>query len=151
MPTSATDQQLAAEVLREAARRLAHQTNNAANAIAVNIEVLRARAGRPGVSTESLLPFAERAAAGVEQATAGLAATQVVLVALASAAAGGTVHVRSPDGGAGAIELVLPGDHTVAPAAARFAASAGVALSRGADGVILKVLRRGAVVNDVTP
>jgi hypothetical protein len=150
MLISATDQQRAAVVLREAARRLSHHTNNAANAVMVNVEVIRARAGRPGVSAESLVPFAERAAAGVEQATAGLAATQAVLIALASAAASGELHVRSAEGEPEAIELVLAGDHTIDPAAERFAAAAGVVLSRGRHGVILKVLRRGAAVTDVT-
>ena len=136
--------------MREAARRLAHQTNNATNAIAVNVEVIRTRAGRPGVSTESLLPFAERAAAGVEQATAGLAATEAVLAALMSIAAGGTVGIQAAREDPDAVELVLPGDNIVDPAVVRFAASAGVALSRRANGVILRVLRRGAAPNDVT-
>lgn len=150
MPTSATDQRLAAGLLREAARRLAHQTNNATNAILVNLEVIRTRAGRPGVSGESLVPFAERAAVGAEQASAGLAATQAVLAALAPVVAGGAVHVRSAMDEPGAVELVLGGEHTLDPAAVRFAALAGVGLSRGPDGVILRVLRRGAAVNDVT-
>ena len=151
MPISATDQQLAAALLREAARRLAHQSNNATNAVAVNVEVIRTRAGRPGVSAESLLPFAQRAAAAVEQATAGLAATEAVLTGLLSVAAGGAVRVQPARDDPEGVELVLPGDHTVEPAAVRFAASAGVALGRAANGVILRVLRPGAAATDVTP
>ncbi|HUF65617.1 MAG TPA: hypothetical protein VMM17_06525 [Gemmatimonadaceae bacterium] len=149
MRTSATEAASATATLREATRRLAHQVSNAANAAAVNVEVLRSRLARGGGSAESLMAFAERAAAAMEQVSAGVAATRTLLAAMGEVAAEDSPMVRPISGDPTAVKLLVG---TVMPfdeAAIRFAEAAGVGLRSTPDGVILRVLRRGAAVDAV--
>lgn len=66
--TSAPGTSSCATLLRDVSRRLTHELNNAANGVAVNLEVVRSRAS--GSPTHPDDPFAERAAEQLEQLTA---------------------------------------------------------------------------------
>lgn len=58
-----------ASLLRDVSRRLTHEVNNAANGVAVNLEVVRSRAVASQAG-EALRPFAQRASDQLEQLTA---------------------------------------------------------------------------------
>jgi hypothetical protein len=153
MRISATDVEsvTAAATLLEATRRLAHQASNAANAAAVNVEVLRSRLARGAEGTESLTAFAERAAAATEQVTGSVMTIRAVLAALVDAAAGGERgSVRPVPGDPDAVEVRGSTSVALDAAAHRFAEAAGVTLSLSSTGIILKVLRQGAAYNDAT-
>lgn len=71
MPTSVTSRSgtgSCASLLRDVTRRLTHEVNNAANGVAVNLEVVRTRRGPPDGS-HSTGPFAERASEQLERLT----------------------------------------------------------------------------------
>ena len=150
MRTSATDTASATATLREVTRRLAHQVSNAANAAAVNVEVLRSRLARGSGSAESLAAFAERAAAAMEQLSAGVAATRSLLAAMGEVAAEDSAAVRRVPDDPAAVELLVGPVVTFDDAAVKFAANAGVGLRTTPEGVILRVLRRGAAVDAVS-
>lgn len=150
MRTSATSAASATATLREATRRLAHHASNAANAAAVNVEVLRSRLVRGSGSAESLVAFAERAAAAMEQVSAGVAATRTLLAAMGEVAAEDSPMVRSVHGDPAAVELLVGAVMPFDDAAVRFAEAAGVGLRTSPGGVILRVLRRGAAVDAVS-
>jgi hypothetical protein len=150
MRISATDSASATATLREATRRLAHQVSNAANAAAVNVEVLRSRLARGGGSPESLGVFAERAAAAMEQLSAGVAATRSLLAAMGEVAAEESSVVRRVADDPAAVELLVGPVVTFDDAAVRFAKDAGVGLRTTPEGVILRVLRHGAAVDAVS-
>lgn len=61
-------------VLQSAADAVAHDIRNVLNAVAVNLEVVRSRAGRGGDAAASAAPFAETAASEFERATAAVEA-----------------------------------------------------------------------------
>jgi hypothetical protein len=147
---SATDSASATATLREATRRLAHHASNAANAAAVNVEVLRSRLTRASGSADSLVAFAERAAAAMEQVSAGVAATRTLLAAMGEVAAEDSPMVRPVSGDPAAVELLVGAVMPFDAAAVRFAEAAGVGLGTTHDGVILRVLRRGAAVDAVS-
>ncbi|MFN2636631.1 MAG: hypothetical protein ABR585_06380 [Gemmatimonadaceae bacterium] len=58
----------ATQVIREILRRSGHEIRNALNAVAVNVEVVRSRAGREG--TGEVTSFAERAGSQIAEASA---------------------------------------------------------------------------------
>jgi hypothetical protein len=147
---SATDCASATATLREATRRLAHHASNAANAAAVNVEVLRSRLARGSGSADALVAFAERAAAAMEQVSAGVGATRALLAAVGEVAAEESPIVRPVPGEADAVELLVGALMPFDDAAIRFAEAAGVGLGTTHDGVILRVLRRGAAVDAVS-
>jgi hypothetical protein len=152
MPISAIESGApVAEALREAARRLGHQTSNAANAAAVNVEVLRSRLARGNAEPGDLMLFAEHAAASIEQVTAGVAAVRALIAAIAGAARRSeALHVRAALNDPGAVELLVPDVPRIEPAAERFAATAGITLRSTPAGVILRVLRRETAEGDAT-
>jgi hypothetical protein len=70
-PTSVTDAAGAgscASLLRDVSRRLTHELNNAANGVAVNLEVVRTRTA-PSEGAHAAGPFAERASEQFEKVT----------------------------------------------------------------------------------
>jgi hypothetical protein len=151
MQTSATDGVSARAVatLQEATRRLAHHAANAANAVAVNVEVLRSRLERGSASADTLSGFADRAAAAAEQLSAGLSGLRPLLALLAEAAAD-SGELRAVPGDRDAVELRGTTSVTLDAATRAFGEGAGVALRPTANGIILKVLRPGAAHIDVT-
>lgn len=124
--------------------------SNAANAAAVNVEVLRSRLGRGSASGESLAAFAERAAAAMEQLSAGVAATRSLLAAMGEVAAEESPLVRPVANDPAAVELLVGPVVTFDEAAVKFAKDAGVGLRTTPEGVILRVLRHGAAVDAVS-
>lgn len=58
-----------ASLLRDVSRRLTHELNNAANGVAVNLEVVRTRTA-PSEGAHAAGPFAERASEQFEKLTA---------------------------------------------------------------------------------
>lgn len=70
-PTSVTDAPGTggcASLLRDVSRRLTHELNNAANGVAVNLEVVRTRTA-PSEGAHAAGPFAERASEQFEKMT----------------------------------------------------------------------------------
>lgn len=151
MRTSATEHKhsTAAATLVEATRRLTHHASNAANSAAVNVEVLRSRLARGTAAAESLTGFAERATAATEQVSAAVTAIRAVLGATAEAAAE-PGRVRAVRGDPDAVEVLGSSLVALDNQAYGFAEAAGVSLSVSVNGIILKLLRRGAAANDAT-
>jgi hypothetical protein len=75
MPTSVTDPDarvasLWLGVLQQLSGRAAHEIKGALNGVAVNLEVVRGRAARPGVEASAVASFADSAAAQLEAVSA---------------------------------------------------------------------------------
>ena len=66
---SASGTSSCAGLLRDVSRRLTHEVNNAANGVAVNLEVVRSRTAAAGPA-DATGPFAQRASDQLEQLTA---------------------------------------------------------------------------------
>jgi hypothetical protein len=99
----------ALEILREIVRRAGHETRNALNGVAVNVEVVRSRVARAAVNPD-LADFAERASSQIGVASAlNDALLKLVRLVLEGHARGDVRGQSRPDGGS-LLELMLYGD-----------------------------------------
>ena len=97
------------EVLREIVRRSGHETRNALNGVAVNVEVVRSRVARATGSAD-IGDFAERASSQIGVASAlNDALLKLVRLTLEGHARGDVRGARLDDGGS-RLELMLYGD-----------------------------------------
>ena len=104
--------------LQRLAGRVAHEIRNPLNAVAVNLEVVRARCARGGVEPSAVLPFAETAAGELERVSrlvdamlalarpagpdlAAIAAPVITLYDALASAEGGSVAMDLSEGGTG--------------------------------------------------
>ncbi|MEX1187367.1 MAG: hypothetical protein WEA80_12320 [Gemmatimonadaceae bacterium] len=137
--TSTSGATSCAALLRDVHRRLMHEVNNAANGVAVNLEVVRTRtAGLEGAHQAG--PFAERASEQFESLTALHEILRALLQLTIDCLEQKSCSCRlSPSGGA--FEIVFEG--TVIPRAlsAERGGSAQISMRNSPDGVILTVPR----------
>ena len=104
--------------LQRLAGRVAHEIKNPLNAVAVNLEVVRARCARGAVEPSAVLPFAETAASELDRVArlvdallalarpggsdlAGIAAPVITLYDALASAEGGSVAMDLSEGGTG--------------------------------------------------
>lgn len=80
-------------LLRELARRSAHETRNALNGLVVNLEVVRGRIGGAAHELEGVAPFVQEAAAQSEESVR-LAEASVALMDLVLGAVGSDGRMR---------------------------------------------------------
>jgi hypothetical protein len=132
------------EPVREILRRAGHELRNALNGVAVNVEVVRSRAGREG-SAKDLASFAERASAQVGEASALTDGLLAFVGSVVSAQSAGTLKTTG-DGGAGShIELMIYGERsaTIVSDIERLTSRIGVGVEQDGQRVILTVLPQG--------
>src|SRR5688500_1641808 len=135
------------ETLHELGRPAAHEIRNALNSVAVNLEVVRSRAARPGAAAADVARFADAAAEQLDalaalsdallalvrpvaepvDAAAVVARLATLLGAVARADGGEVTLVVSPDGAA--VRTAMRGEALRAVAAALLLA----ALERGRE------------------
>lgn len=104
--------------LQRLAGRVAHEIKNPLNAVAVNLEVVRARCARGGIEPSAVLPFAETAVGELERVArlvdallalarpagrdlATIAAPVITLYHALASAEGGSVAMDLSEGGTG--------------------------------------------------
>lgn len=123
-------------------RRSGHEIRNALNAVAVNVEVVRSRAGREGKGAGTVDAFAQRAADGAAMANDLTNGTLAIIDAVLAAAAAGTLRSKPGYGNASEIEVMIYGDR--APVfvsdTRRLAAEIGVSIEQNEQAIILRVL-----------
>jgi len=125
-------------LLRDVSRRLTHEVNNAANGVAVNLEVVRSRLGPE--TTNSIAPFAERAAAQLDELTD----LQELLLSLIQLTIDSIDDDRLSCGlssSGDAFEITFPGAVIARPLPAGRAERAPIRLRNSPHGVILSVPR----------
>ncbi len=128
-----------AALLRDVSRRITHQVNNAANGVAVNLEVVRSRAGRADAVT-AIGPFAERASEQLEELTALQEVIQSLLQLAIDAVDEDRLNCRlSPSGDA--IEITFTGAVLPHGLRAECAGVTAVTMRNSPRGVILSVPR----------
>ena len=107
------------DTLQALGRPVAHEVKNALNGVAVNLEVVRTRAARPGAAAESVVRFADAAAGQVETLTALLDALLSLVRPVGDAADASAVvaklaalldAVARPDGGGVEFRLLPDGE-----------------------------------------
>ena len=128
-----------ANLLRDVSRKLTHEVNNAANGVAVNLEVVRSRALKSDAA-EATGPFAERASDQLEQLTA----LQEILRSLLQL----TIDHLDEDGlscrlspGGDAVEVTFAGAVIPHGLRARQGGAAAISMRNSPAGVILSVPR----------
>jgi len=128
-----------ASLLRDVTRRLTHEVNNAANGVAVNLEVVRSRtAASDGALAAG--PFAERASEQFEELTALQEIVRSLLQLTMDSLDETKVNCQlSPEGDA--LEITFAG--AVIPRGLRAKSGAGtpISLRNSSHGVILSVPR----------
>jgi len=132
-----------AGVIREIFRRAGHEIRNALSGAAVNVEVVRSRAGRKG-DGQDIAGFADRAAAQIGEASSLADGLLALASSLAAAQAAGTL--RSPAGhGAGShIELMIYGQaEGVVSDIERLTSRIGIGIEQHGQNVILTILPEG--------
>jgi hypothetical protein len=127
-------------------RRAGHELRNALSGVAVNVEVVRSRIGRPaGGLAEELTSFASRASAGVEEASALTDGLLALVSSVLAAQAAGTLKEPAGHGAGTRIELMIYGDS--APAIVsdieRLASRIAVGVEQQGPRVILTILNEG--------
>lgn len=126
--------------MRDVSRKLTHEVNNAANGVAVNLEVVRSRTTATGAASESIGPFAQRASDQLEQLTT----LQEVLRSLLQL----TIEHLDEDGvscrmspGGDAMEITFAGAVLPRALAPRAGSQQGISMRNSPQGVILSVPR----------
>ncbi|MDQ6872139.1 MAG: hypothetical protein M3037_09040 [Gemmatimonadota bacterium] len=140
----------ALDIVRELIRRAGHEIRNALSGVAVNVEVVRSRAGKREAgsgkeTTPEIASFAERAGTQIGEATALTNGLLSLVGAVLTAEARGTL-VSSPGAGGGSrIELMIYGDRAgVAMSDIKhLAGRIGVRIEEHAKRVILTVSPEG--------
>jgi len=134
----------APEAVREIIRRAGHELRNALSGVAVNVEVVRSRAGREGPGVE-LTSFAERASAQVEEASKLTDGLLALVSSVLSAQAAGTLKEPARHGAGSRIELMIYGDAAAAVLSdiERLASRIGVEVEQHGPSVILTILPEG--------
>lgn len=134
----------APQAVREVLRRAGHEIRNALNGVAVNVEVVRSRAGREG-SAKELTSFAERASAQVGEASALTDGLLALVGSVLAAQAAGTLKTTSGRGAGRRIELMIYGERAAAVVSdiERLASRIGVGVEQHGQSVILTILPEG--------
>ena len=137
--TSATGASSCANLLRDVSRRLTHEVNNAANGVAVNLEVVRSRTVS-SAAADATGPFAERASDQLEQLTA----LQEILRSLLQLTIDhldeeGLSCTMTPAGDA--VEVTFAGAVIPHGLRARASGTAAISMRNSPQGVILSVPR----------
>lgn len=134
----------APQAVREVLRRAGHEIRNALNGVAVNVEVVRSRAGREG-SAKELTSFAERASAQVGEASALTDGLLALVGSVLAAHAAGTLKTTGGRGAGSRIELMIYGERAAAVVSdiERLASRIGVGVEQHGQSVILTILPEG--------
>ena len=132
------------EAVREIIRRAGHELRNALSGVAVNVEVVRSRLGKPE-SAEELSLFANRASAQVEEAGALTDGLLALVNSVLAAQAAGTLKKPAGHGAGSRIELMIYGDAAAAIVSdiERLASRVGVGIEQHGPSVILTILPEG--------
>ena len=130
--------------VREILRRAGHELRNALSGIAVNVEVVRTRIGRPD-SAEDLTSFANRASAQVEEASALTDGLLALVSSVLAAQAAGTLKEPAGDSAGSRIELMIYGDAAagIVSDIERLASRVLVGVEQRGPSVILTILPEG--------
>jgi hypothetical protein len=137
--TSASGAAGCAPLLRDVHRRLTHEVNNAANGVAVNLEVVRTRTAGLGAAHQAG-PFAERASEQLESLTALQEMLRALLQLTIDCLEQGSCSCRlSPSGGA--FEILFEGAVIPRALSADREGSASISMRNSPQGVILTVPR----------
>ena len=137
--TSSSEAAACAPLLRDVHRRLTHEVNNAANAVAVNLEVVRTRtAGAEGAHPAA--PFAEKASEQFESLTALQEMLRVLLQLTIDSLEGKGCSCRLSPSGA-AFEILFRGAVIPRALSVERGGSPPIHMRNGRDGVILTVPR----------
>jgi hypothetical protein len=125
-------------------RRAGHELRNALSGVAVNVEVVRSRAGREGATGE-LASFASRASAQVEEASSLTDGLLALVSSVVAAQAAGTLTEAGQHGSGSRIELMIYGDAapSVVSDIERLASRIGVRVEQHGRNVILTILPEG--------
>ena len=117
---------------------------NALNGIAVNVEVVRSRAGREEPARE-LASFADRASAQVGEASALTDGLLAFVGALTASQAAGTLKSSGGHGAGSRMELMIYGDGAagIVSDIERLASRIGVSVEEHGQRVILTILPEG--------
>ena len=134
----------ALEIVREITRRAGHEIRNALSGVAVNVEVVKSRAGR-GDGADALAPFADRAALQVGVASALTDGLLGLVGAVLAAEADGTLRTVAGAPSGTRIELTVYGDRAniIVSGIRRIADAIGVTVEEHGERVILTVLPEG--------
>jgi hypothetical protein len=134
----------APQAVREIIRRAGHEIRNALNGVAVNVEVVRSRAGREG-SAKDLTSFADHASAQVGEASVLIDGLLAFVGSILAAQAAGTLKTAGSRGAEGRIELMIYGDARAATVSdiERLASRIGVGVEEHGQRVILTILPEG--------
>jgi signal transduction histidine kinase len=133
----------APEAVREIIRRAGHELRNALSGVAVNVEVVRSRAGRRGsADAGEQTSFAERASAQVEEASKLTDGLLALVSSVLAAQAAGTLKEPGGHSAGSQIELMIYGDAAAAVVAdiERLASRIGVGVEQHGRSVILTIL-----------
>ncbi len=134
----------APQAVREIIRRAGHEIRNALSGVAVNVEVVRSRAGREG-SPKELTSFADRASAQIGEASALTDGLLALVNAILAAQAAGTLKSTGGHGAGAAMELMIYGDGASSALSdiERLASRVGVGVEQDGHRVILRILPEG--------
>jgi hypothetical protein len=135
----------ALETVREIVRSAGHEIRNSLNGVAVNVEVVRSRAGVGSAGKGEVASFAERASSQVAEASALSDGLLAFVGAVLAAQARGTLKSRRRAGAAKQIELTLYGDGAAAALSdiERLASRIGAVVEEHGQRVILTVSPEG--------
>jgi hypothetical protein len=135
----------ALETVRAIVRRAGHEIRNALNGVAVNVEVVRSRVGRQGVTKEDLSSFAERASSQIAEASALNDGLLALIGAALAAQVKGTLKSGTGHGAGSRIELMIYGDGAAAVVSdiERLASRIEAVVEQHGQRVILTVLPEG--------
>jgi hypothetical protein len=124
-------------------RRAGHELRNALSGVALNVEVVRSRAGhRPA---EELTSFAERASGQVDEASKLTEGLLALVSSVLAAQAAGTLKEPGGHGAGSRIELMIYGDAAAAVVSdiGYLASRIGVGVEQHGPSVILTILPEG--------
>jgi hypothetical protein len=112
--------------------------------VAVNVEVVRSRAGREGTARE-LTSFADRASAQIGEASALTDGLLALVNAILANQAAGTLKSTGGHGAGAGMELMIYGDGaaSVVSDIERLASRVGVGVEQHGQRVILRILPEG--------
>jgi hypothetical protein len=132
----------APEAIREILRRAGHELRNALSGVALNVEVVRSRAGRPALELTS---FAERASAQVEEVSKLTDGLLALVSSVLAAQAAGTLKEPGGRGAGSRIELMIYGDAAAAVVSdiGYLASRIDVGVEQHGPSVILTILPEG--------
>jgi len=112
--------------------------------VAVNVEVVRSRADREG-APKDLVSFADRASAGVAEASALADGLLALVNSILAAQAAGTLKSTGGHGAGAGMELMIYGDGaaSILSDIERLASRVGVGVEQHGQRVILRILPEG--------